>query len=132
MAHVMRRPFCMPQAGKTGQVISGTEQKTKNIRLADNQTSDREPFRFPFKTKTKGRELCSLSVRKRQLRALSKRVTRKKDISKSRKLCLLSVRILLGFAGRYEQRLISRQAFGSRLCKAFCFAGGKRNFFLYR
>ena len=131
MAHVMRRPFCMPQAGKTGQVISGTEQKTKNIRLADNQTSDREPFRFPFKTKTKGRELCSLSVRKRQLRALSKRVTRKKDISKSRKLCLLSVQIRR-FAGRYEPRLIGRQAFGSRLCKAFCFAGGKRNFFLYR
>ena len=43
----------MPQAEKTGQVISGTDQKTKNIRLADNQTSDREPFRFPFKTKNK-------------------------------------------------------------------------------
>ena len=89
MAHVMRRPFCMPQAGKTGQVISGTDQKTKNIRLADNQTSAREPFRFPFKTKTKGRELCSLSVRKRQMRALSKRVMRKKDISYTRHSSLL-------------------------------------------
>ena len=47
--------------------------------------------------------------KKRQIRELSKRVTREKDKSKSRKLCLLSVRILLGFAGRYEPRLISRQ-----------------------
>ena len=47
--------------------------------------------------------------KKRQIRELSKRVTREKDRSKSRKLCLLSVRILLGFAGRYEPRLISRQ-----------------------
>ena len=47
--------------------------------------------------------------KKRQIRELSKRVTRGKDRAKSRKLCLLSVRILLGFAGRYEPRLISRQ-----------------------
>ena len=47
--------------------------------------------------------------KKRQIRELSKRVTRGKDRLKSRKLCLLSVRILLGFAGRYEPRLISRQ-----------------------
>ena len=42
----------MPQAGKTGQVISGTYQKAKNIRLADNQTSAREPFRFPIPSRT--------------------------------------------------------------------------------
>ena len=37
---------------------------------------------------------------KKQMRELNKRVTRRKDISKSRKLCLLSVRILLGFTSR--------------------------------
>ena len=53
--------------------------------------------------------LLGIAVGTRLILELGRRVTRRKDISKSRKLCLLSVRILLGFAGRYEQRLISRQ-----------------------
>ena len=47
---------------------------------------------------------------------------------KGRKLRLLSVRIRR-FAGRYEPRLISLQAFGSGLCKASRFAGGYGTFF---
>ena len=53
MAHVVRRSFCMPQAGKQGTVIPGAYRKAKKLRLADNQTSDREPFRFPFRQKQK-------------------------------------------------------------------------------
>ena len=55
---------------------------------------------FPvLEIKDTGRKLRLLSVQKRQMRELSKRVTRRKDISKSRKLCLMSVRIRR-FAGR--------------------------------
>ena len=84
---------------------------------------------FPEKWKV---SFCFV-LRKRQMRELSKRVTRRKDISKSRKLCLLSVRILLGFAGRYEPGLIGLQAFSSgQQNLLFEDFEGKSGMFLYK
>ena len=66
------------------------------------------------------------------MRELSKRVTRRKDISKSRKLCLLSVRIGK-FASRYEPGLIGLQAFSSgQQNLLFEDFEGKSGMFLYK